>query len=368
MCGRDETLLPSNLPDVLIHLHIPKTGGTSLNSAIKHAFRGHEVFELGAQCDPKRTALDIASLESVSEGLHQFGLDRVRYISGHIPYGVHRLFGTRAKYFTLARDPIERVISTFFWFRANKNNFCQAGKPLSFEEYVETRNDIYLNNYQVRVLSGSAELDGGASPGGPHEVIFGPRVERRHLEQAKRNIAEHFLVAAPLERLTETALVLRTMYGWPMRRLHNEYKNQNPKRPQAGEISSKVIRTILDCNAYDSELYQWIKYRFFVQCSQFEPQLSRDFERFQRINRVLNSAGKMFPHKLRKRLAGIFLHGRYFPLSATTQPAAPRMRRAPWLKRTALMPAERPPILVRLSRTSIADEMRIEHTRRVLGE
>ena len=100
MCGHSETHLPSNLADVLIHLHIPKTGGTSLNSTIKHAFRRHEVFELGAQGDPKPTVLGIDSLESVSESLQQFGLDRVRYISGNIPYGVHRLFGTRAKYFT----------------------------------------------------------------------------------------------------------------------------------------------------------------------------------------------------------------------------------------------------------------------------
>ena len=103
---------------------------TSLSSAIKHAFRRHEVFELHAQGDLKHTALGIASLESVFESLHQFHLDRVHYISGHIPYGVHRLFGTPAKYFTLVRDPVERVISNFFWFR-RESAFCQAGKPLA---------------------------------------------------------------------------------------------------------------------------------------------------------------------------------------------------------------------------------------------
>jgi hypothetical protein len=316
MCGHDETLLPSNLPDVLIHLHIRKTGGTSLSSAIKHAFRRHEVFELYAQGDPKHTALDVASLESVFQSLHRFGLGRVRYISGHIPYGVHRFFGTRAKYFTSVRDPVERVISNFFWFRAIHDAFCQAGKPLSFEEYVETRNDIQLNNYQVRVLSGSAELDRGVSPGGPKEVIFGPRVERRHLEQAKRNIEKHFVVAAPLERLAESVLMLRMIYKWPIRRLHNEYKHKGQNRPRAADVPSRLIKIIEDSNSYDLELYEWIKSRFFVQCSQFEPQLSQDVKRFQSINRVLNSAGRMFPHKLRKRLAGIFFHGRYFPLSA----------------------------------------------------
>jgi hypothetical protein len=276
-----EALSRSNLTDVLIHLHIRKTGGTSLNSAIKHAFCRHKVFELYAEGDCKHTALDIASLEGVSKMLTEFGLGRVRYISGHIPYGVHRLFGTSAKYFTLVRDPVERVISTFFWFRTERQRpFCRAGKPLSFEQYVESRSDIHLNNYQVRVLSGSPELDNDIDlRGGPRELIFGPAVERRHLEQAKRNIEEHFFLAAPIERLMESALMLRIMYGWPMRRLQNERKNENQNRLRSSDLSLRLIKIIEDCNVYDAKLYQWIKHRFAAQCAMFEPQLSEDLER-----------------------------------------------------------------------------------------
>ena len=305
----DETPSGLNPPDVLIHLHVRKTGGTSLSRAIKHAFRRHEVFELYAHGDPEDTALGIASLESVSESLHQFGLGRVRYISGHVPYGVHRLFGARAKYFTLVRDPVERVISTFFWFQRG-SPFCRAGKSLSFEEYVEGRDDIYLNNYQVRVLSGSAELDGVTPETKQRELIFGPPVERRHLEQAKRNVEDHFLIAAPLERLTESALMLRLMYCWPTRRLYNEYKNQTPDRPRTSGIPSRLIKIIEDCNAYDAELFNWVRNRFAAQSAMFEPQLSEDLEIYQRNNRVLSSAGKYLPYKVRKQIAATILHGR----------------------------------------------------------
>jgi hypothetical protein len=310
MSDRNRALARSNLTDVLIHLHIRKTGGTSLNSAIKRAFCRHEVFELYAEGDCEHTALDIASLEGVSKMLIGFGLGRVRYITGHIPYGVHRLFGDRAKYFTLVRDPIERVISTFFWFRTGRP-FCRSGKPLPFEEYVESRADIYLNNYQVRVLSGSPELDEDIGPrSGPRELIFGPPVERRHLEQAKHNIAEHFLLAAPLERFMESTLILRMMYGWPMRLLQNERKHETPNRPRIGDLSSRVIEIIEDCNRYDAELYQWIKCRFAAQRAMFEPQLSEELRHFRRINGILNSFGKHLPHKIRKRLAEVFLYRR----------------------------------------------------------
>ena len=312
MSDSDEALSRSNLTDVLIHLHIRKTGGTSLNSAIKHAFCRDKVFELYAEGDCKHTALEIASVEGISRMLIEFGLGRVRYISGHIPYGIHRLFGTRVKYFTLVRDPVERVFSSFFWFRTERQRpFCRAGKLLSFEEYVESRTDIHLNNYQVRILSGSPELDNDIDlRAGPRELVFGPPVERRHLEQAKRNIAEHFLLAAPLERLMESALILRMIYGWPMRRLHNERKNENQERPRSSDLSPRVIKIIEGCNVYDAELYQWIKNRFAAQCEMFEPQLSEDLKQFRKINGVLNLFGKYLPYKIRKQLAEVFLYGR----------------------------------------------------------
>jgi Sulfotransferase family len=310
----------SGPPPVLIHLHIRKTGGTSLNSAIKHAFGRHEVFELYAEGAheqlPLHTSLDIASLAAVSKALDTFGLDRVRYMSGHVPFGVHRLFGDRAKYVTLVRDPIERVISHFF----EERPVYQAGKPLSFEEYVETERDPFLNNYQVRVLSDAADLNGSlglhdaAMSNTPRELAFGPPVEARHLEQAKQNIERHFLVAAPLEQLMPSALMLRMMYDWPMWRLQNEYKHKGQHRPLTAELSSTLIAMIARNNAYDTQLYEWVKSWFAAQRRRLEPQLSKDLERFQRINRILTSLGKYMPHDVRKRIAAVVLHGRATPI------------------------------------------------------
>ena len=315
----------STLPRVLIHLHIRKTGGTSLNSAIKHAFRPDEIFELYADGDCEHTTLDTASVEGMSTVLTEFGLDRLRYVSGHVPFGIHRLFGSDAKYLTLIREPIDRVISTFFWFRDGRP-FCRSGKPLTFEEYLET-GDVYLNNYQVRVLSGAPEFNAVTRPSGVRELTFGPPVERRHLEQAKRNIEDRFLIAAPLERLLETTLLLRRMYHWPMRRLHNEYKNHNQNRPQPHELSSKLGDIIERNNAYDLELYRWVKHRFAAQRALFEPQLSQDLVRFRRTNAIITGFGKYLPHKVRKQVAAAVLHGRGMSLDFRARRGFPQ--RAP---------------------------------------
>jgi hypothetical protein len=53
---------------------------------------------------------------------------------------------------------------------------------------------IDQDNHQVRMLSGCPELDGPWDPA----ISIRP-VERRHLEMAKRNIEERFIVAAPIE-------------------------------------------------------------------------------------------------------------------------------------------------------------------------
>ena len=220
-------------PDVLIHMHIPKTGGTSLSSMVKHGFKSDEIFEWTKDGVNIYSALSIAPQERCQEYLTAFGLDRIRYLSGHVPFGVHRVFDRPARYITVLRNPVERVVSTFYFQKQIKNPFLKQGRPLTFEEYVEDRCDINLIDYQVRVLSGSPELDAEEpEPGG--QVSAAP-VARHHLDQAKRNIDEHFLAIAPVGQMTELGLLIRRIYGWPMRRLHNEYKNAT-KVVRAGRI------------------------------------------------------------------------------------------------------------------------------------
>jgi hypothetical protein len=301
------TLRPA-APDVLIHLHIAKTGGTSASSLVKHGFRADEVFEWTRHGVEEYSALQMATHESCQERFAAFGLDRIRYVAGHVPMGVHDAFGRPAKYFTVLRHPVERVISLYYFLVQVGVPFLENGKRLTFDDYVESRADINLCNYQVRVVSGAAELDApGEAPG---EVVIAAPVERRHLELAKRNIEERFLTAAPLEQVTELALLVRRIYGWPMRRLQTEYKNPTKERPPSIDVSPRLIKIIEECNAYDMELYEWVGKRFAEQRQLFEPALSRDLRVFGVVNRTLNRAGEILPWALRKRLAEILFYAK----------------------------------------------------------
>jgi Sulfotransferase family len=290
-------------PDILIHLHIPKTGGTSLNSIVQHGFRNDEVFgiEVFDHMGPElRDGLGLARYGYCLQLQAAYRAEdwrRIRYVTGHLPFGLHCAFAGRAKYFTVVRHPFDRIISEFFHRIQENNPIRVEGRKLDFEEYIESRYDIQLSNYQVRVLAGYPGLDDKGVP-----------VERRHLEEAKRNISEHFLAAAPLESMAELALIIRKIYGWPMRRLLTEYKNKTRRRLRMNDVSPRASNMIEEWNAFDSELYEWVQKRFTMQCQLFEPQLSRDRRILNLVSGALNDAGQILPWQLRKRLAQMFFY------------------------------------------------------------
>jgi Sulfotransferase family len=295
-------------PDLLIHLHIAKTGGTTLSSMVKHAFGPEEIFETISKDDQVYGGLDLLTHASCEQMLRNCDIARIRYFTGHVPMGVDRIFGRPAKYIAVVRHPVERLLSYFYFRIQGGDPYLKDGKPLTFEDYVESGGDIIFDNYQVRVISGSPDLD---APGGPRgALVAGAPVEARHLAMAKRNVEERFLSIAPLERITELALLLRRIYGWPLRRLQTEYKNPTKERPRAPNISPRLLRIIEERNAHDIELYGWVCQRFAVQRALYEPGLSRDRRVFAVANRALTTAGEILPWTLRKRLAQILFYAR----------------------------------------------------------
>ena len=121
---------------------------------------------------------------------------------------------------TVLRQPVERVISIFYYQKQGNAPFSMNGKPVSFEEYVESRCDLNLLDYQVRVLSGSPDLDRPEYTRG--EIVTVPAGGASSSGAGQAQHLEHFLTVAPLERMTDVALMLRKIYGWPMRRIQSE--------------------------------------------------------------------------------------------------------------------------------------------------
>lgn len=221
----------------LLFLHLPKTAGSSFRRIIEKQYGPRAVWTIG-----DRTADDIDALV----GLPASRLDRIRAIVGHIPYGLHRLLPWPVDYVTILREPVDRVVSHFYYASRMETS------PLH-QEVLATGGDLaayvtrapsqaYFNNGQTRLL-GSADPKTAAPAGMPALIA------------AKRRLAEEFAFIGLTERLDDFVTALAAAYDW--RRPKLRWHNRGSNRPPLAAIPAETRQTIERFNALDIDLYRY---------------------------------------------------------------------------------------------------------------
>jgi hypothetical protein len=158
------------------------------------------------------------------------------------------------------------------------------------------------------MLSGCPELDGPWDVEG-RPISIRP-VERRHLEMAKRNIEERFIVAAPIEEYTALVWFLKRLYGWPFHRVLFRINNETPNRPKLAAVSEATRKRLETLNRYDIEVYEWVKARFAKQIQSMEPHFSREVRRFDMLNRGVQRISRLSPQPIRELAKWLLLPSR----------------------------------------------------------
>jgi hypothetical protein len=221
-------------------LHIPKCAGTTLTEEIiKKKFKPHEsiiFYEHGTQV-----------LIDHLKGMSQKEQGKIKCIAGHFAFGIHRYYTAGpAAYITLLRDPIERVISHYYYVLRREDHYLHqtaVGKKLTLKEYMEDQLSIELNNGQTRVLAG---IGWGAPYGKCPDSM---------LEQAKKNVKNHFAAVGVSEQFDEFLQILNQTLGWRI----PDYKKKNVSfnRLKKQEIDPQTLNTIEQYNRLDLELYRY---------------------------------------------------------------------------------------------------------------
>jgi hypothetical protein len=287
-------------PDILIFFHMPKTGGLTIGLILEHCFPGDKHFN--AYVGLHRSAIlgglraKIAEKYSLLPAKAKQSFRAVIY--EHVPMGIHTLFDRPAKYFTIVRHPVDRVVSQFYHMKTQSDiPIFEQIKNMTLDQYLDSR--FHPFDLQVRMLSGCKELGGLWEING--NPVFATPVEGRHLELAKRNIEEHFLTAAPFEAFTTLVVFLKQIYGWRLRRCLFEFQNVTENRPRVADLPKATCRRIEDCNRHDLALYEWIKARFAEQIRALEPQIFGDRLVFNIVNGSWQLAGRIMPESLRMK-------------------------------------------------------------------
>lgn len=225
-------------PRPLIFLHIPKAAGSTMQEIVVRQYQGGRGY---------RFTGDTQQWENFKKApLEENG--RYDVLHGHVHFGVHEYLPEPATYMTMLRDPIDRVVSHYYFVLANPDHYLYSvvsGRGLSLQDYAAIRSNHELDNDQVRWLTSRHHF----------EVPVGG-VNRAMCEEAKWNLQNAIAVVGIMERFSDSLRCLQAAFGWedvspPARR------NVNKERPPLDQISPEAIRTIREVNRYDCELYDF---------------------------------------------------------------------------------------------------------------
>jgi len=277
--GRNETGARADAPgaqhDVLIFVHVPKTGGLTLDHLIRRQY-SHEAVRWISYDRP----------EQVSEfrALNRQQRSQIRCLTGHVPFGVHRELPGNPVYVTMLRDPVARFVSEFG--QVLRVPRAGAWRPpqeqlhsFSLEDFLDYRIETNAMDVQTRFLGGYIPPVGTQPP-------FDPLPDDA-LERAKENLRQHFLVVGLTERFDESVLLMKKRLGWN-RHLFYARKNAAPKKFSSGSgVAPETLERIAAHTQLDAELVRFggelLESAILSEGKEFQKELRQ----LHRVNRTI---------------------------------------------------------------------------------
>jgi hypothetical protein len=226
---------------IIIFQHIGKTAGTTLANVLTRLYPAEDVYVTGP--DPRERMRELLAMPPSKRNSY-------RLIHGHMSFGLHHHLDRPARYVTMLREPLDRLISDF-WFQKQKQG---AGEDLDvqvddFQRHIRAFESTKLDNYYVRWLCGLP---------GDVEAYKGPSfevgtVDDRLFERARSNLERHFLFVGVSDLFGQSALLLgralrRRVYWWVSH-------NRTRRRPRRSQIDPSVADRFTELNRYDYQLY-----------------------------------------------------------------------------------------------------------------
>lgn len=235
-------------------MHIPKTAGTTLRRVIQKKYQSSELMEFF----PK-------NINSISKEK----LNEVKYVYGHNPFGFHTYFSRPFTYITILRDPIDRIISEYYYLVEQPMHDVYISKQIqeknmNLEDYVTSLDEkiqLRTMNMQTRYASG----------------VDSPKYV--DLEKAKENLNKYFSVVGITEMFDESLYFIMKETG----RGGVSYQKTNitKRRPKKDDLPKGLIDKIKNTNQLDIELYEWAKANLLRRIKNLDTNSKQSLESFK---------------------------------------------------------------------------------------
>jgi len=263
-----------NKDDVIIFLHLPKCGGTTLNRLIEWEYSPLEIFSL----DPSFFRWSYARLSRTP--IERF--KRIRVFKGHMPFGLHERLPRPATYITVLREPIDRAISSYYYARSYKlDPHHRMASKQSLEEYVRA---TPRDNVQTKLVAGHAN---------GYDFLSG-ECTAEMLETAKRNLAEGFSLIGLTERFDESLVLAKILFGWQIRQYANF--NVTSARPRKEAVPSAIQDLIAERFRFDIQLYAFAEQLFDEALKRYAGQVSAELAAIREARAM--SRGREFYYRV----------------------------------------------------------------------
>lgn len=242
----------------VIFLHLPKTAGTTLNRLIEWEYPISEIYSI----DPVFDEWSAAHLRKRSPDR----LQKIRIFKGHMRFGLHEILPQPATYITVLRDPVDRMLSAYYFMRNYKLHplyWKFRRENWTLEDFVRRspRKDV-----QCKILAGAEYRE-------PCTADI--------CERAKENLLRYFSVVGLSERFEESLALMKLRFGWKLQRYSSF--NVTRARPRKADIPQSTLDFIEETNSFDVSLYR-------CAARVFQTAVNAQAAEVSRITRELESA------------------------------------------------------------------------------
>ncbi|EIJ43412.1 nucleoside-diphosphate-sugar epimerase [Beggiatoa alba B18LD] len=226
-----------NQDEKLFFIHLPKTAGTSLRAIVEQEYSEDErvfIYDLSPE------ALEIAKQKA----------QHAKIIYGHITFWIHNTLGIaheQTRYFTLLRDPIERVISLYSHYARHPDTpyHTMIQQGMSLYAFLEKQITFETNNHMTRTIVGYQEMG----------FLDNPHV----LNLAIKRLHNRFGFVGLSDRFEESIQILKEKLGWHSTILPILNTDETGI---AQQIDAKTRQLIEKHNRLDKLLYDYVKRHF----------------------------------------------------------------------------------------------------------
>src|SRR5438477_11746060 len=257
--------------EAVIFLHLPKAAGSTLNRLIEWEYPLFQMYSI----DPVFFEWSWAHLQRLSKER----LKRTRMFKGHMLFGLHAILPQPATYITVVREPVDRVISSFYFMRTYKLH------PLywRFKSENWSMDDLVRRspreNVQCKIIDGAE---------------YNKPCTAEICEKAKENLVRYFSVVGLFERFEESLALMKLRFGWKLESYSSF--NVTRTRPKKRDLPQSTLDLIAERNRFDIELYE-------CAAKLFEEAIDKNGAEVRRIVGQLEAARIQDP--LRERLFSI---------------------------------------------------------------